>query len=162
MSGVYSLSTTVEITCILPKLFQKIDKEAINRSLFLKHLRTATSAIKLFKLHILLYVKNWATFHHFFHLSFPKVLCENVLFFIIIVLHKDVLLSIITCRDLLLTYHRALSNCAPTHSRPLQPTPTHSRPLQSTPTHSRSLRATPTHSRPLRPTQATLTHPMSL
>ena len=104
MSGVYSLSTTVEITCILPKLSQKIDKEAINRSLFLKHLRTATSAIKLFKLHILLYVKNWATFHHFFHLSFSKVLYESVLFFIIKVLYKDVLLSIITCRHFLLTY----------------------------------------------------------
>ena len=105
MSGVSSLSTTVEITCILPKLSWKIDKEPINRSLFLKHLRVATSAIKLFKLHILLYVKNWATFHHFFHLSFSKVLYESVLFFIIKVLYKDVLLSIITCRHLLLTYH---------------------------------------------------------
>ena len=105
MSGVSSLSTTVEITCILPKLSWKIDKEPINRSLFLKHLRAATSAIKLFKLHILLYVKNWATFHHFFHLSFSIVLYESVLFFIIKVLYKDVLLSIITCRHLLLTYH---------------------------------------------------------
>ena len=104
MSGVYSLSTTVEITCVL-EISLKIDKEAINRSLFLKHLRTATSAIKLFKLHILLYVKNWATFHHFFHLSFSKVLYESVLFFIIKVLYKDVLLSIITCHHLLLTYH---------------------------------------------------------
>ena len=77
MSGVYSLSTTVEINCILPKLSLKIDKEAIHRSFFLKHLRTATSPIKLFKLHILLYVKNWATFHHFFPLQFSKVLYDR-------------------------------------------------------------------------------------
>ena len=50
----------------------------------------------------------------------------------------------------------------PTHSRLLQPTPAYSNPLQATPTHSRSLRPTPTHSRPLRPTQATLTHSMLL
>ena len=34
-------------------------------------------AIKLFKL----YVKNWVTFHHFFHLSYPKVLLKSVLLF---------------------------------------------------------------------------------
>ena len=73
-----------------PKIIsRKIDKEAI----------------KLFKLHLLLYVKNWATFHHFFHLSFRKVLYENVLSFIIKVPYEDILLSIITCRHLSLTYH---------------------------------------------------------
>ena len=50
MSGVYSLSTTVDITFILPKLDLKTDKKAI----------------KLFKLHFWLCVKNGATFHHFF------------------------------------------------------------------------------------------------
>ena len=34
-------------------------------------------AIKLFKL----YVKNWVTFHHFFHLSYSKVLLKSVLLF---------------------------------------------------------------------------------
>ena len=50
-------------------------------------------------------MKNWATFHHFFHLSFRKVLYESVLFFIIKVPYEYVLLSIITCRHLSLTYH---------------------------------------------------------
>ena len=60
----------------------------------------------LFKLPLLLYVKNWASFYHFyFHLSFRKVLCESVLFFIIKVFHKDVLSSIIICRHLSLTYY---------------------------------------------------------
>ena len=65
MSGVYSLSTTVEITFILPKLYlKKINKKAT----------------ELCKLHLLLYMNNWATFHHFFfHLSYPKVLYESVL-----------------------------------------------------------------------------------
>ena len=62
-------------------------------------------AIKLFKFHLLLYVKNWPTFHHFFHLSFRKVLNESVLFFIVNVPYEDVLLSIINCRHLSLTYH---------------------------------------------------------
>ena len=55
-------------------------------------------AITLFKFHLLLHVKNWATFHHFFffHLSF---------FFIIRVPYEDVLLTIITCRHLSLPYH---------------------------------------------------------
>ena len=47
-----------------------------------------------------------------------------------------------------------LSNCVPTHSRPLQVTPRHSRSLQLTPTHSRSLQPTPTYSHPLQPTAA--------
>ena len=56
-----------------PKIIsRKIDKEAI----------------KLFKLHLLLYVKNWPTFHHFFHLSSWKVLNESVLFFIVKYLMK--------------------------------------------------------------------------
>ena len=77
------------ITFILPKLSWKINKEAI----------------KLFKVHMMRYMKNWRTFHHFFHLSFWKVLYESVLLFIIKVLYKDVLLSIITCHYLLLTCH---------------------------------------------------------
>ena len=79
MSGVYSLSTTVDITFILPKLDLKTDKKAI----------------KLFKLHFWLCVKNGATFHHFFFFSLiiPKVL------------YKSVLLSIITFRHSLLTYY---------------------------------------------------------
>ena len=43
----------------------------------------------------------------------------------------------------------ALSNCAPTHSRPLQATPTHSRPFQPTPINYRPLQPTPGHSNPL-------------
>ena len=54
---------------------------------------------------LLLYVKNWVTFYHFFHLSFPKALYKSVLLFIIKVPYKSVLLSIITCHPLSLTYH---------------------------------------------------------
>ena len=51
MPGVYSLSTTADITFIFPKLdLKKTDKKAI----------------KLFKLHLLLCVENWATLHHYF------------------------------------------------------------------------------------------------
>ena len=49
--------------------------------------------------------KNWVTFHHFLHLSFPKVLYKSVLLYIIKVPHKNVLLSVITCHHLSLTYH---------------------------------------------------------
>ena len=86
MFGVYSLSTTAEITFILPKLYlKKIDKKAIT----------------LFRLCLLLYVKNWATVHHcFFHLSFPKVLHKSVLLSIIKVPYKSAILSIITCHHL--------------------------------------------------------------
>ena len=49
-------------------------------------------------------------------------------------------------------FRGTLSNCAPTHSRPLQVTPTHFNPLQATPAYFNSLQATPTHSRPLQPT----------
>ena len=41
----------------------------------------------------------------FFHLSFQKVLYESALFFIIKVPYEAVLLSIITCHHLSLTYH---------------------------------------------------------
>ena len=86
MFGVYSLSTTAEITFILPKLYlKKIDKKAIT----------------LFRLCLLLYVKNWVTVHHcFFHLSFPKVLHKSVILSIIKVPYKSAILSIITCHHL--------------------------------------------------------------
>ena len=54
---------------------------------------------------------------------------------------------------------RALSNCAPTHSNPLQVTPTNSNPPQATPTnssHFNSLHAALTHCRPLHLLQTTL------
>ena len=50
-------------------------------------------------------MKNWVTFHQFFHLSFPKVFYESTLLCIITVPYKSVLLSIIPCRHLPLTYH---------------------------------------------------------
>ena len=53
----------------------------------------------------------------------------------------------------------ALSNCAPTHSRPLQATPTHSNPLQATPTnssHFNPLHAVLTHCKLLHLLQTTL------
>ena len=76
MSAVYSLSTTVEITFVLPKLY----------------LTNRQKAIQLIKLRLLFYVKNRAAFH-LFKLSFPKILS------------KSFLLSIITCRHLSWTYH---------------------------------------------------------
>ena len=51
MSSVYSLSTTVEITFILLKLYLK---------------KSTKKAMKLFKLHLLLYVKKYVTYHLFF------------------------------------------------------------------------------------------------
>ena len=78
MSGVYSLSTKVGITFILPKLdLKKPTKKQLNfsNSIF-------CSVWKTEQLFII-----------FFHLSFLKVL------------HKSVLLSITTCRHSLLTYH---------------------------------------------------------
>ena len=64
MSVVYSLSTTVEITFILPKPYHK---------------KSTRKQINV-KLHILLYVKNWVNFHPFFHLSFPKVLYKSIVY----------------------------------------------------------------------------------
>ena len=90
----------------------KINKEVIK--LFKLHLLLHAKNWETFhhffhlsfvKLHLLLYAKNWETFHHLFHLSFEKVLYESVLFFIIKVPYKDVLLSIITCPHLSMTYH---------------------------------------------------------
>ena len=57
-----------------------------------------------------------------------------------------------TTLSLLFTYVWALSNCALTHSRPLQAAPTNSNQLQPTPIHSRPLQPTPGHSRLLQPT----------
>ena len=78
MSGVYSLSTTVDITFILPKLVLKKPTK--------KQLKFSNS----------IFCSVWKTeqlfFIIFFHLSFPKVL------------YKSVLLSIITCRPSLI-YH---------------------------------------------------------
>ena len=79
MSGVYSLSTTVGLTFIPPKLdLKKSTKKQLNfsNSIF-------CSVWKTEQLFIII----------FFHLSFPKVL------------YKSVLLSIITCRHSLLIYH---------------------------------------------------------
>ena len=64
MSVVYSLSTTVEITFILPKPYHK---------------KSTRKQINV-KLYILLYVKNWVNFHSFFHLSFPKVLYKRIVY----------------------------------------------------------------------------------
>ena len=59
MSSVYSLSTTIEITFILPKLdLKKPTKQQLNFSL--------------------LCVENWATFHHyFFSLIIPKIALQK-------------------------------------------------------------------------------------
>ena len=79
MSGVYSLSTTVDITFILPKLVLKKPTK--------KQLKFSNSIFcSVWKTEQLLFII-------FFHLSFPKVL------------YKSVLLSIITCRTSLLIYH---------------------------------------------------------
>ena len=60
--------------------------------------------MNLFKLHLLLYVKNWATFHHFFSLIIPKsTLWKRSIVYYKSTL-KSVLLSIITFRHLSLTY----------------------------------------------------------
>ena len=94
MSGVYSLSTTVEITFILPNLYlKKSIKKQLNfsNSIFCSMWKTE----QLF-------------FFFFFHLSFPKVLYKSALFSIIKVPYKDVLLSIITCCHLSLTYKSVL------------------------------------------------------
>ena len=89
MPGVYFLSTTGDITFILPKLDLK---------------KSIKKTIKLFKLYLLHYVENWATFHLFFHLSFPKVLYKSVLLSIVKVPFESDPLSFITCRHLL-AYH---------------------------------------------------------
>ena len=57
MSDVYSLSNTVEINFILPKLdLKKLTKKGI----------------KFFKLRLFIYVKNLETFYHFFSLHPQK------------------------------------------------------------------------------------------
>ena len=60
--------------------------------------------MNLFKLHLLLYVKNWATFHHFFSLIIPKSTSwkRSIVYYKSTL--KSVLLSIITFRHLSLTY----------------------------------------------------------
>ena len=88
MSGVYSLSTTVDITFILPKLdLKKSPKKQLNFSnpIFCSMWKTEQLFI-------------------FFHLSFSKVLYKSVLLSFVKVPYKSVLLSIITCCHLLLTY----------------------------------------------------------
>ena len=79
MSGVYSLLTTVDITFILPKL----------------DLKTPTKSNQTFQTPSFALCGKLSNFSSlfFFHLSFPKVL------------YKSVLLSTITCRHSLLTYH---------------------------------------------------------
>ena len=92
MSGVYCLSTTVEITFILAKLYlKKLIKKLLNfpNSIFCSMWKTEQRFVIFF----------------FFHLSFPKVFYKSVLLSIIKVPYKGVLLSIITCRHLSLTYH---------------------------------------------------------
>ena len=105
MPGVYSLSTTVEITFILPNLhLKKSTKNQLNfsNSIFCftwktKNIRELSSLTFLEKLN------NFSYF--FFNLSFPKVLYKSVICLIVKVPYKVVLLSIITCRRLSLTYH---------------------------------------------------------
>ena len=74
MSSVYPFLTTVKITFVLPKLYLK------------KSTRK--------QLHLSNFV--FVTFHHFLHLSFPKLLHKSVLLSIIKVPYKSVILSIIT------------------------------------------------------------------
>ena len=84
MPGVYSLSTTVDIIFILPKLHpKKSTKKQLN-----------------FSNSIFCSMRKTATFHHFFHLSFPEVPYKSVLLSIVKVPYKSVLLSIINCRHL--------------------------------------------------------------
>ena len=90
MSGVYSLSATVDITFILPKLdLKKLTKKQLNIS------NTIFCSV-------------WKTeqlFIIFFHVSFAKVLHKSVLLSTVKVPYKSVLLSIITYHHLLLAYH---------------------------------------------------------
>ena len=132
LSEVYSLSTTVEITFILPKLYlKKSIKKQLNfwNSIFCSMWKTelATCARKA-KVPGLspaaTYVERWGLASPFpccpvnwecswektqiekkKKISFLKVLYKRVLFSIIKVPCKSVLLSIITCRQLLLIYH---------------------------------------------------------
>ena len=90
MSGVYSVSTTVDITFIFPKLdLKKSTKKQLNFS--------DSIICSVWKL------SNYSSF--FFHLSFPKLLYISVLLSIVKVPYRSVLLSIITCRHLLLADH---------------------------------------------------------
>ena len=84
MPGVYSLSTTVDIAFILPKLHpKKSTKKQLNfsNSIFCSMRKTEQLFI-------------------FFHLSFLEVLYKSVLLSIVKVPYKSVLLSIINCRHL--------------------------------------------------------------
>ena len=85
MPGVYSLSTTVDIAFILPKLHpKKSTKKRLNfsNSIFCSMRKTE----QLFII--------------FFHLSFLEVLHKSVLLSIVKVPYKSVQLSIINCRHL--------------------------------------------------------------
>ena len=102
MSGVYSLSTTVEITFILPKVYlKKWTKKQLNLNLLnarmLESLALSNNTLALCEK-----LSNLSSF--IFHLSFPKVLYKSVLLSVIKVPYKSVLSSIITCRHLSLTY----------------------------------------------------------
>ena len=87
MSGVYSISTTVKITFLLQKLYlKKLTKKQLN-------FQTPSFALgeKL---------SNFSSYFFFTH-HFQK----SVLLSIIKVPYKSVLLPIITCRNLKLTYN---------------------------------------------------------
>ena len=72
--------------------------------------KTDKKAIKLFELHLALFV----TFHHFFfHLLFPKLLYKSVVLSIIKQPYKTVLLSIITCRHLFVIFGARASGLGP-------------------------------------------------
>ena len=70
-------------------------------------------AIKLFKLHLLLYVKNWVTYHHLFFTYHSQMYFIKAFYCLLRPSIKKYLIKtiyylffpIITCRHLLLTYH---------------------------------------------------------
>ena len=87
MSGVYSLSTTVDITFILPKLdLKKSTKKELNfsNSIFCSVWKTEQLFI----------------FFFFFALIIPKSIYKSVLLSIVKVPYKSVLLSNICCRHI--------------------------------------------------------------
>ena len=106
MSGVYSLSTTVEITFILPKVYlKKWTKKQLNFKFYLLLNARMLESLALSN-NILALCEKLSNLSSFiFHLSFPKVLYKSVLLSVIKVPYKRVLSSIITCRHLSLTYH---------------------------------------------------------
>ena len=107
MPGVYSLSTTVEITFTLPNLhLKKLTKNQLNfsNSIFCfmwktKNIRDLSSLTFLEKLN------NFSSFFFFLTYHFQKYFIKAFYCLIIKVPYKVVLLSIITCRHLSLTYH---------------------------------------------------------